>query len=96
MLEPDQEGKCSSRTQLKAFIEDDMGLPFPMHSVHRILWKAISGCEQEKLSLLEFLQVVHSCLKTCILPAWLAFASDSAEQFVARGNHFVEKTDEAP
>lgn len=96
MLEPDEEGKPSNRKRLTAFIDDEMISPFVMHSAHRSLWKAISGCKQPSLSLLEFLQIVHACLQNCIPPAWLAFASDCAEQFVARGNHFVEKSEEVP
>ena len=96
MLEPDEDGNPSNRTRLTGFVDEEMVLPFAMHSAHRSLWKAISGCKQPSLSLVEFLQIVHACLQNCILPAWLAFASDCAEQFVARGNHFVEKSEEVP
>lgn len=95
MLENDSDEAHCNRSLLTEFIQQEMKLPFQMHSVHRQLFMAVLKHQSKSMSLETMLQIIFEVMQRQILPPWLAFAADTAEMYVLRGGHFVEKSDQA-
>eukprot|EP00435_Cladocopium_sp_Y103_P023240 s1212_g5.t1 len=95
MLEQDGDGQEScSRSQLMEFLNQEMSLPFQVHSIHRQLFQAVKKNIAATASLCEMLELFNQVLSQSIYPKWIGFAADCAEMYVARGGHFVEKSDQ--
>ena len=95
MLDSRSNGAHSHQAMLIEFLTQEMILPFAMHSIHRTLFMNVVKDPSNELCLSDMLQIASVVLTKHIPPAWLAFAADCAEMYVARGGHFVEKSDQA-
>ena len=93
MLDQD-DGDTRSRSQLVEFINQELSLPFQVHSIHRQLFQAVKKTTTE-MTLHGLLEMFNQVLSQCVYPKWLGFAADCAEMYVARGGHFVEKSEKA-
>ena len=86
----------SPRATLEKFLSSEMSLPFGMLSVHRELWLGFTNIpEMSNATLVDFFNMVQTTLQQALLPQWIGFAADCAEQYVAKGGHFIEKSNEA-
>ena len=47
-----------------------------------------------EISLCDLLDMFNQVLSKCVYPKWIGFAADCAEMYVARGGHFVEKSEQ--
>ena len=90
-----EEGSSCTRKQLIEFINQEMSMPFQVHSIHRQLLQAVKKHVTAEISLRDLLDIFNQVLSQCVNPQWIAFAADCAEMYVARGGHFVEKSDQA-
>ena len=95
MLDSRSNSARSHKDMLMEFLTQEMSLPFEMHSIHRALFMNVVKDPSKELCLNDMLQIVSMVLTKHIPPAWLAFAADCAEMHIARGGHFVEKSEQA-
>ncbi|CAK8992839.1 Uncharacterized protein SCF082_LOCUS3240, partial [Durusdinium trenchii] len=77
----------SPRATLEKFLSSEMSLPFGMLSVHRELWLGFTNIpEMSNATLVDFFNMVQTTLQQALLPQWIGFAADCAEQYVWQSN----------
>ena len=81
--------------KLRNFLNQEMSLPFTMHSVHREVFIVMNSLPSgQTMTLCEFLKSISEILQKTLNPPWLSFAADCSELYVSKG-HFVERSEEA-